>query len=98
MQRSSSLTGRARRGGRLDAEERQQFLLSTRERCLKLGADLPWEERGAILELLGSAERAFFLIDRIDAERRSVPRAVAAAGGSRRSRHRPAPASRRRSS
>jgi hypothetical protein len=27
-----------------------------------------------VLELLGSAERAFFLIDRIDAERRSVPR------------------------
>jgi phosphate:Na+ symporter len=59
-------------------EERRQFLLSTRERCLKLGADLPWEERGAILELLGSTERAFFLIDRIEAERRSVPRVVAA--------------------
>jgi phosphate:Na+ symporter len=59
-------------------EERQKFLLSTRERCLQLGADLPWEERGAILELLGTAERAFFLIDRIDAERRSVPRAVVA--------------------
>ena len=57
-------------------EERQQFLLSTREQCLQLGADLTWEQRGAILELLGSAERAFFLIDRIDAERRSVPRAV----------------------
>jgi phosphate:Na+ symporter len=62
-----------------NAEERQQFLLTTRERCLRLGASLPWEERGAILELLGSAERAFFLIDRIEAERRSVPRAVAAA-------------------
>lgn len=63
--------------GASDADERRQFLLSTRERCLQLGADLPWEERGAILELLGSAERAFFLIDRIDAERKSVPRAVA---------------------
>jgi phosphate:Na+ symporter len=61
------------------AEERQQFPLTARDRCLKLGADLKWEERGAILELLGSAERAFFLIDRIDAERRSVPRTVAAA-------------------
>jgi phosphate:Na+ symporter len=60
-----------------DTDERRQFLLAMRERCLKLGADLPWEERGAILELLGSAERAFFLIDRIDAERKSVPRAVA---------------------
>jgi phosphate:Na+ symporter len=45
---------------------------------LQLGVDLPWEERGAVLELLGSAERAFFLIDRIDAERRSVPRVVVA--------------------
>jgi phosphate:Na+ symporter len=62
----------------LHAEARQEFLISTRERCLKLGADLSWEERGAILELLGTAERAFFLIDRIDAERRSVPRVVTA--------------------
>jgi phosphate:Na+ symporter len=45
-----------------------------REQCLKAGADLPWAERGSILTLLGSAERAFFLIERIDAERRSVPR------------------------
>jgi phosphate:Na+ symporter len=67
------------------AEERAQFLLTTRERCLRLGADLPWEERGAILELLGTAERAFFLIDRIDAERRSVPRTVMAAAESGRS-------------
>ena len=29
-----------------------------------------------ILTLLGSAERAFFLIERIDAERRSVSRVV----------------------
>ena len=64
--------------GPTDAESRPQFLLSARDRCLTRGAALPWEERGAILELLGSAERVFFLIDRIDAERRSVPRAVAA--------------------
>ncbi len=63
----------------LRAEQRQEFLLATRERCLALGADLPWEQRGAILELLGSAERAFFLIDRIEAERKSVPRVVTAA-------------------
>ena len=50
-----------------------------RERCLKLGAELPWAERGAILTLLGSAERAFYLIERIDAERKSVSRAVPAA-------------------
>jgi phosphate:Na+ symporter len=61
---------------RVNAEERQQFLLSTRQRCLGPDAALPWEERGRILELLGTAERAFFLIDRIDAERRSVPRVV----------------------
>ncbi len=61
------------------AEERGRFLQATRTKCLELGAALPWEERGAILELLGSAERAFFLIDRIDMERRSVPRTVAAA-------------------
>jgi phosphate:Na+ symporter len=60
------------------AEDRREFLVATRERCLTLGNGLPWEERGALLELLGSAERAFFLIDRVDAERRSVPRAVAA--------------------
>jgi phosphate:Na+ symporter len=61
------------------SELRQEFLLSTREQCLKAGTDFPWGERGAILELLGSAERAFFLIDRIAAERRSVPRVVTAA-------------------
>ena len=59
-------------------EEAQEFLAATRERCLAWGADLPWEERGAILELLGSAERALFLIARIIEERRSVPRAVPA--------------------
>ena len=60
------------------ADETQEFVLWTRERCLKLGAELPWEERGAILELLGSAERAFFLIRRIEAERASVPRPTTA--------------------
>jgi phosphate:Na+ symporter len=63
---------------RPDHEGQQQFLLSTRERAVKLGDALPWEERGAILELLGSVERAFFLIERIDAERKSVPRVVVA--------------------
>ncbi len=58
-------------------------LPTLRDRCLKLGAELPWEERGAILALLGSAERAFYLIDRIDDERRSVPRVLPAAETSR---------------
>jgi phosphate:Na+ symporter len=61
------------------AEPRLPALLQLRERCLKAGADLPWAERGAILTLLGSAERAFFLIERIDTERRSVSRYVPAA-------------------
>ena len=57
-------------------DERQSFLISMRRRCLEAGAALPATERGRILELLGSAERAFLLIDRIDAERKSVPRVV----------------------
>lgn len=60
------------------AAPRLEQVLALRERCLKQGADLPWGERGAILTLLGSAERAFFLIERIDAERRSVSRTVPA--------------------
>lgn len=61
-----------------EAAPRVASLLALRERCLKQGVDLPWGERGAILTLLGSAERAYFLIERIDAERRSVSRAVPA--------------------
>jgi phosphate:Na+ symporter len=63
----------------LGAEAAHEFLLATREKCLALGSDLPWEERGAVLELLGSAERIFFLISRVIAERQSVPRAFPAA-------------------
>lgn len=59
-----------------EAEPRIAALSAVRERCLRLGAELPWVERGAILALLGSAERAFFLIERIDGERRSVSRVV----------------------
>jgi phosphate:Na+ symporter len=60
-----------------EAAPRLSRLLALRERCLKQ-SDLSWGERGAILTLLGSAERAFFLIERIDDERRSVSRAVPA--------------------
>jgi phosphate:Na+ symporter len=59
-------------------EEYSQFLIATRQRCLKADSNLAWEERGRILELLGSAERAFFLINRIQAERASVPRTFVA--------------------
>jgi len=51
-------------------------IAALRERCLRFEAELPWIERGAILTLLGSAERAFYQIERIDAERRSVSRVV----------------------
>lgn len=47
-----------------------------RQRCLKLGAEMPSADRGAFLALLGSAERAYLEIERIDAERRSVSRVV----------------------
>ena len=67
---------RWRRHSTLDAAQ-DAAILALRDRCLRLGAELPWAERGAILTLLGSAERAFYLIDRIDAERRSVSRDIA---------------------
>jgi phosphate:Na+ symporter len=57
-----------------DAAGRLPKIQDLREQCLK--ADLPWAERGAILTLLGSAERAFYLIERIDAERKSVFRPI----------------------
>jgi phosphate:Na+ symporter len=61
-----------------EAQPRIDALLGLRERCLRLGAELPWVERGAILALLGSAERAYVMIERIDDERRSVSREVQA--------------------
>ena len=60
---------RPRQAGRRDP--------ALRDRCLRLGAELPWAERGAILTLLGSAERAFYLINRIVDERDSVSREIA---------------------
>ncbi|MHC8306325.1 Na/Pi cotransporter family protein [Pseudomonas sp. PB3P13] len=49
-------------------------LLELRERCLKAEQKLGWDERGAILALLGSAERALNLVQRINEERLSVSR------------------------
>lgn len=66
-------TGSGGSGG-ADAASRMPALHELRERCLKLGPELPATERGAVLALLGSAERVFVLIERIDAERRSVVR------------------------
>lgn len=69
----------ARRAGLFaEAAPRIAALAELRTQALKLNGSLPWAERGAILALLGSAERAYFLIERIDAERRSVSRAVPA--------------------
>lgn len=66
------------------AAPRLPALAELRERCLQLGKELPWIERGSILALLGSVERAFYLIERIDAERRSVLRVVPETAATRR--------------
>jgi phosphate:Na+ symporter len=58
--------------------DRDEGLLELREQTLRLGEAVKPAERGAILALLGSAERASMLIARLDAERRSVPRVVRA--------------------
>ena len=58
-----------------DGDE-EALLASLRARTLGLSAAVTPGERGAILALLGSAERVFQATDRLDAERRSVPRAV----------------------
>ncbi|CAG7857721.1 hypothetical protein MCAMS1_02653 [biofilm metagenome] len=55
------------------------YLVDLRHRCLQCGEELPSVDRGAFLALLGSAERAFLLIERIDSERRSVQRPVSQA-------------------
>lgn len=53
---------------------RDEILLDLRNRCLRLNGTVQPAERGAVLALLGSAERVLLLIARLDAERRSVPR------------------------
>ncbi|MFN0191955.1 MAG: Na/Pi cotransporter family protein [Aestuariivirga sp.] len=50
-----------------------------RWRLLQQGPNVPSEERGALLALLGSIERAELLINRIDSERKSVDRTKVAA-------------------
>jgi phosphate:Na+ symporter len=54
----------------------ETLLAVLRERTLALSDTVPAAERGAILALLGSTERVFQATDRLEAERRSVPRAV----------------------
>ncbi len=60
--------------GMADAQEHVSGIEQLRANTLALGAATPSAERGAILALLGSGERAFLLISRIHAERRSVER------------------------
>ena len=59
-----------------DAAEHVSGLQQLRADTLALPPTTTSLERGALLALLGSAERAFLLIARIHAERRSVERAV----------------------
>ncbi len=72
----SVLPGAAPGAGRVG--DRDEVLVALRSRTLALGDAANPSERGAILALLGSAERAGLLIARLDAERRSVPRVVRA--------------------
>lgn len=59
-------------------DEQHAQLLRWREQALAPQAQMDWTERGAILEMLGSAERAFMNARRIHAERLSVSRALSA--------------------
>ncbi|WP_159998873.1 Na/Pi cotransporter family protein [Roseomonas sp. 18066] len=52
----------------------EALIAALRERTLGLSAVVPPGERGALLALLGSAERVVQATDRLEAERRSVPR------------------------
>ncbi len=70
----------ARLDGREPATPPREAIDALRARCLA-AAELPNEDRGALLALLGSAERALFLAERIQLERRSVSREIGAAAG-----------------
>jgi phosphate:Na+ symporter len=66
-------------GSAARSENRDQTLLDIRARCLRLGEAVKPAERAAILAILGSAERVSLMVERLEAERRSVPRVVGAA-------------------
>ncbi|MBK1837185.1 Na/Pi cotransporter family protein [Azospirillum sp. YIM B02556] len=57
----------------VEADRRVEALATLRRTCLTHEGLSP-RERGTLLGLLGSAERAFLLIERLDGERRSVDR------------------------
>ena len=55
-------------------DDHQAKVLGFREDALSSKADLNWEERGAVLALLGTMERALQTAERVQAERLSVSR------------------------
>ena len=52
-------------------------ILQMRQQVLSPQSQLTWQERGSLLEMLGSLERAFTIAERIHAERASVSRNLA---------------------
>jgi phosphate:Na+ symporter len=62
-------------------EKQHHDILQTRERALSPKTSLNWQQRGALLELLGTLERAFTIAERINAERQSVSRNLALLNG-----------------
>lgn len=76
------LTDRMTAGDMHAAREAQhRDILQMREQALSPQSQLTWQERGALLEMLGSLERAFTLAERIHAERQSVSRNLAMLSG-----------------
>lgn len=67
-----------RAAGLAHPEARDALLLELRARCLRLNGTVRPAERGALLALLGTAERALLLMARLEAERRSVSRSLPA--------------------
>jgi phosphate:Na+ symporter len=63
-------------GGPTASGDSSLSLTDLRERTLRLGQAVQPGERGAILALLGSAERAGLLVNRLEEERRSTPRLI----------------------
>ncbi len=69
--------GQLTHGGAPLSAVREPQLKALRDRVLAAPGQISWEERGALLAILGTAERIFFLVDRIALERQSVSRDLA---------------------
>ena len=72
--------GQLTHGGAPLSAVREPQLKALRDRVLAAPGQISWEERGALLAILGTAERIFFLVDRIALERQSVSRDLARFG------------------